>query len=151
MLERTGNGWPLIWGKGTKQLKNNKSRDPLGFPNELFKPLNAREDLNIAILCMMNKIKRTQTIPVILKYCNITSLYENKGSRKDFDYYNYKIFFWVRVLQSILDKLIYIDKYPEFDKHMSETYITVQKGKNIRDYIFVTSAILNNIARRRLN
>ena len=30
-----------------KELKNNKSRHPPGFPNELFKPVNAGEDLNI--------------------------------------------------------------------------------------------------------
>ena len=46
-------------------LKNNKSRDPLGFPNKLFKTVNAGDDLKCAILIMMNKIKRTQKF---LKY-----------------------------------------------------------------------------------
>ena len=32
-----------------KQLKNNKSRDPLGLANELFKPNNAGEDLKLAV------------------------------------------------------------------------------------------------------
>ena len=63
-----------------KQLKNNKSRDPLGFPNELFKTDSAGDDLKCAILAMMNEMKRTQKIPEILKYCNITSLFKNKSS-----------------------------------------------------------------------
>ena len=70
-----------------KQLKNNKSRDPLGFPNEPFKPVNGGDDLKCAILIMMNENKRTQKIPEILKHCNITSLYKNKGSRKEFTNY----------------------------------------------------------------
>ena len=37
---------------------------------------------------MMNEMKRTQQIPEILKYCNITSLFKNKGSRKDFANYS---------------------------------------------------------------
>ena len=45
-----------------KQLKSNKSRDPLGFANELFKPQNAGEDLKVATLKLMNQIKTTQTI-----------------------------------------------------------------------------------------
>ena len=50
-----------------KQLKNNKSRDPLGLANELFKPINAGIDLKIAILKMMNQIKKQQIVPDILK------------------------------------------------------------------------------------
>ena len=33
-----------------KQLKNNKSRDPMGFANELFKPANAGHNLKVAVL-----------------------------------------------------------------------------------------------------
>ena len=40
-----------------KQLKNNKSRDPLGLANELFKPPNAGTDLKVATLHLMNQIK----------------------------------------------------------------------------------------------
>ena len=40
-----------------KHLKVNKSRDPLAFANELFKPNNAEEDLKLAVLQLMNQIK----------------------------------------------------------------------------------------------
>ena len=41
-----------------KQLKNNKSRDPIGFANEVLKPENAGVDLKLALLKMSNKIKK---------------------------------------------------------------------------------------------
>lgn len=90
--------------KVLQQLKNNKSRDPLGFAHELFKPQNAGQDLKIAILKLMNQMKSQQKIPEILKYCNITSLYKKKGSKKDFN--NYRGIFRVTILRNILDKLI---------------------------------------------
>jgi hypothetical protein len=73
--------------KVLNQLKNNKSRDPMGFANELFKPSNAGSDLQAATLKLMNQIKSDQIFPDILKSCNITSIYKNKGSRKEFDNY----------------------------------------------------------------
>ena len=39
------------------KLKNNKSRDPNGLVNELFKEEAAGEDLKVAILNLMNRIK----------------------------------------------------------------------------------------------
>ena len=41
----------------TVQLKSNKSRDPSGYGNELFRPENTGEDLKIAVLKMMNQKK----------------------------------------------------------------------------------------------
>ena len=38
-----------------KQLKNNKSIDPLGYSNELFKPENAGPDLKLDVLRMSKK------------------------------------------------------------------------------------------------
>ena len=61
-----------------KQLKNNKSRDPMGFANELFMPANAGHNLKVAVLKMMNTIKTQQEVPNIIKQCNITSIYKKK-------------------------------------------------------------------------
>ena len=68
-----------------RQLKTKKSRDPLGLANELFKPENAGDDLKLAVLKLMNQIKNQQVVPEQLKYCNITSLYKQKGRKQDFD------------------------------------------------------------------
>ena len=65
--------------KVLKQLKNSISRDPLGFPNELFKPTNSGLDLQVATLKLINQIKSAQLFPDLLKSCNITSIYKNKG------------------------------------------------------------------------
>ena len=96
----------------------------------------------------MNQIKTTQKIPEILKYCNITSIYKNKGSRKDFS--NYRGIFRVTVFRSILDKLIYNDEYPQIDENITDSNVGARKGRNIRDNIFVTNAIMNSISKRRL-
>ena len=96
-----------------KQLKNKKARDPLGISNELFKPENAGEDLKIALLKMSNKIKTQQVVPKALGLCNITSLYKNKGSQKDYN--NYRGIFRVTAIRSIIDKLIYNDEYEFID------------------------------------
>ena len=56
------------------QLKSNKSRDTLGYSNEIIKPENAGKDLKFAVLKMSNKIKKDQQFPEALRHCNITSL-----------------------------------------------------------------------------
>ena len=64
-----------------KKLKKKKSCDPLGRSNELFRM--AGSDFTCAVLKCMNRIKDQQTFPQCLQKYNITSLYKNKGSRKD--------------------------------------------------------------------
>ena len=96
----------------------------------------------------MNQIKSTQVFPEVLKYCNITSLYKSKGSRKEFC--NYRGIFRVTVLRSILDKLIYNDEYPGIDKHLTDSNVGARKNKNIQDNFFVINAVLNNASKRKL-
>ena len=131
-----------------KQLKTNKSRDPHGLANELFKAGNAGKDMKRAILLMMNQIKTQQKVPKSLKLCNITSLYKNKGSRKEFE--NYRGIFRVTILRSILDKLIYNDEYPTIDENMTDSNVGARKNRNIRDNIFVINAITNHAVKRKL-
>ena len=131
-----------------RQLKDNKSRDPLGLANELFKPKNAGSDLKIAVLKLMNQMKTQQVFPEPLKLSNISSLYKNKGSRKDFD--NYRGIFRVTILRSILDKLIYNDEYANIDEHLTDSNVGARRGRNIRDNIFVINAILNQIKKQKL-
>ena len=86
-------------------LKKNKSRDPLGYANEIFKIDVAGADLKKAILILMNKIKAEQKFPEALELCDISSIYKNKGARNNFE--NYRGIFRVPILRSILDRLIY--------------------------------------------
>ena len=130
------------------QLKPNKSRDPMGLSHELFKPKNAGSDLKEAILCLMNQIKTQQIFPASLQFCNITSIYKQKGKKQDFN--NYRGIFRVTILRSILDKLIYNDEYSNIDQHLTDSNVGARKGRNIRDNIFVLSAIQNEIVKKKI-
>ena len=129
-----------------KELKNNKSRDPMALANELFKPDNAGADLKTAVLKLMNQIKTQLIFPEPLRYCNITSLYKHKGSKNDFN--NYRGIFRVAILRSILDKLIYNSEYLNIDANLTDCNVGARKGCNIRDNIFVVSAVLNEAVKK---
>ena len=130
-----------------KQLKNNKSKDPLDLPNEIFKPKNIGTDLKLALLRLMNQIKRQQIVPEKMKLCNITSLFKNKGSKKNFE--NYRGIFRVVTLRCIMDKLIYNDQYPEIDSNLTDSNVGARRNRNIRDNIFVINAVTNEIVRKK--
>ena len=57
--------------KVLKHLKKDKSRDPHGLINEIFKREVAGDDLKEAILTLMNRIKSDQIYPESLELCNI--------------------------------------------------------------------------------
>ena len=69
--------------KVLKSLKNNKTRDPVGMINEIFKPGCAGDDLKLALLYLFNGIKRNCYIPEYMTLANITTLYKLKGSKMD--------------------------------------------------------------------
>jgi hypothetical protein len=54
--------------KVLKGLKNNKTRDPQGLINEIFKPGVLSNDLKLAMLDLFNRIKKEQKIP---SFCNL--------------------------------------------------------------------------------
>ena len=123
-------------------LKKNKSKDPNGLVNEIFKEESAGEDLKIAILMLMNRIKDEQLYPKCLELCNISSIWKMKGPRNEFS--SYRGIFRVSVFRAILDRLIYNDEYPNIDKNLSDSNVGARKTRNVRDNIFVLNAILNS-------
>ena len=100
-------------------------------------------DLIKAVTKCMNNIKDQQVIPEYLQKCNVTSLYKNKGSRKDFNCY--RGVFRSTILRSILDKLIFNDEYQSIDDNLTDSNIGGRRGRNIRDHIYVINAIMNSI------
>ena len=126
-----------------KDLPKGKARDALGQANELFKEEAAGSDLKLATLKLMNLIKKKHTFPESLQACNITSLYKNKGSRKDL--MQYRGVFRLTVLRSILDKLMYNDLYETIDQNLTDGNVGAQKERNIRDNIFVLGALMNSL------
>ena len=68
-----------------KYLKKGKSRDPYGYCNELFKQNVAGDDLKLALLKLMNRIKEDQIFPKCMELCNISSIWKGKSPRNDYD------------------------------------------------------------------
>ena len=124
-------------------LKKNKSRDPHGYANELFRPEVAGKDLKLAILKLMNKIKTDQAFPKEMELCDISSVYKRKGCRNSFN--SYRGIFRVSFLRCILDRLIYNDEYEIIDNNLTDSNVGARKGRNIRDNIFVLNAISNSV------
>ena len=129
--------------KVLKNLKNNKSRDPFGLCHELFKENTAGEDLKLAILKLVNRIKSEQIFPDILQICDITSIYKLKGNKSDFN--SYRGIFRVPIFRTILDRLIYNDQYEIIDEALSDCNVGARKNRNVRDNIFVLNAITNSV------
>ena len=126
-----------------KNLKKNKSRDPMGYANEIFSPSIAGLDFRLAILNLMNRIKAEQKYPEVLEMCNISSIYKNRGSRNSFE--NYRGIFRVSILRTILDRLIYNDEYSIIDSQLTDSNVGARKNRNVRDNVFVLNAIMNSV------
>ena len=124
-------------------LKTNKSRDPHGLINDLFKPGVIGSDLKTSLLAMLNKIRENCSIPEFIEWANVTSLYKGKGDRLDLK--NERGIFIVSVLRSILMKLIYNDNYETIDSNMSDSNVGARKNKNIRNHIFVVNGIIHDV------
>ena len=125
------------------KLKNNKSLDPLGMVNEIFKPGCIGSDLFTALLRLFNQCKLSQSIPTQLTLSNITSIHKNKGSRLLLE--NDRGIFLQPVLKKILDKVIYHDMFEDIDNKMSESNIGARKKRNIRDHLFIIYSIINSV------
>ena len=124
-----------------KKLKNDKSRDPHGLVNELFKPGVAGSDFKKSFLCMSNKIKNEIFIPTFMHYANIVSIYKGKGEKTDFE--NDRGIFIINIFRSIVMKMVYKDTYSLVDGNMSDSNVGARKNKNIRNHIFVLNGIIN--------
>ena len=132
-----------------KNLKSGISRDPMGLANELFHPEVAGSDLKLALLKLMNKIKRDQIFPEKFEECNISSIWKSKGPKNQFE--SYRGVFRVSVFRNILDRIIYNDKYHNIDSNLTDSNVGSRKNRNIRDHIFVLNAVINSITQDNEN
>ena len=126
-----------------KSLKNNKSIDPNGMINELFKEGCIGEHLEDSLLKLFNGIKENFYIPEFLARENICTIYKNKGSRLEMD--NDRGIFILTALKKILDKLIFLEKFDDIDKNMSDSNIGARKGRNVKDHLFIIYGIINSV------
>ena len=113
-------------------LKNNKSRDPHGLINELFKPGIIGDNLFQSLLIMLNKIKSDTVMPDITHLTDIVAVYKGKGGRMELS--SERGIFIVNIIRSILMKLVYKDNYPTVDESMSDSNVGARIKKNIRNH-----------------
>ena len=127
--------------KTLRKLKDNKSRDPHGLLNELFKPGVIGKDLEISLLKLLNKVKMENNIPAIMQFVNIVAIYKGKG--KKIDLTNDRGIFLVNIFRAVLMKMIYKDNYDTVDGNMSDSNVGARRKKNIRNHIFILNGIIN--------
>ena len=127
-----------------KSLKNNKSMDPNGIINEVFKEGFIGNDLRKALLQLFNGIKTNMYIPMYMTLANITTIFK-KGSRLDMN--SDRGIFILTVMKKILDKLIYKDNYKEVDARMTDSNIGARRRRNIKDHLFIIHGIINSVVR----
>ena len=120
-------------------LKNNKSRDPEGYINEIFKSELAGRNLKESLLLLCNKLKQGKLISNFMKVANITTV-PKKGSRLLLT--NERGIFRVSVIRSILMKLIY-------DAKMFDSQMGGRKGKGCRNNIFILNGIIHEQRNRK--
>ena len=128
--------------KALGALKNNKSRDPEGFLNEIFKKNVIGTNLKHSMVSMFNRIRQKRLIPVFLNFTNITTV-PKKGSM--IELMNERGIFRVSVLRSILMRMIYNDKYPVIDSNMSDCQMGARKNKGCKNNIFIVNGIIHDV------
>ena len=131
--------------KVLKSLKNNKTMDPNGMINEIFKPGCIGTDLEEALLILFNGIKTKMSLPEFLTLGNITSIWKQKGSKKDMN--SERGIFILTVLKKCLDKLIFFDNVNEIDENMSDSNIGGRKDRNIKNHLFMIYGIINSVVK----
>ena len=133
--------------KVLKSTKNNAARDAHGHVYELFK--HGGRNLKLSLLRLCNLTRRKQEYPDIFQLSNITSIYKSRGRKDDLN--SDRGVFNVVKIRTILDKLIYNDKYRFIDDNMSCSNIGGRKNRNIRDHLFVINAIINDAIQNNQN
>ena len=145
-LEKTANIKTDEWkiedlDKALRQLKKNKSRDPMGLANEIFRPEVAGHDLKESLLTMFNKIKESTFLPEFFKEKNISAIPKGSGDVTNLEQERGIVI--GSIFNNILMKLIYNQKYEIVDENMSESQVGSRKGKNIRNNNFMIYGIMN--------
>ena len=123
-------------------LKSNKARDPNNLVNELFKSSAIGEDLEAALLHLVNGVKENFYVPETFQISNITTI--QKKNKSKFSLESERGIFTQSVFKKVLDRLIYHDKYPLLDMSMTDSNIGSRKGRNIRNHLFIIHGIINS-------
>ena len=131
-----------------KKLQNSKSGDHYGLIYELFKPDVIGKDLFKSLLLLCNEVKRQQLVPEFLQFTDITSIFKNKGDRRNLD--NDRGIFSVSKVRSIIDRLAYNGYYKTVDLNMTDSNVGARENRSIADNLFVVYAIQNEAMKKKI-
>ena len=146
LKSKKSQAWPLEALENVlKAMKNNKSRDPHGLLNEIFKPGVCGNNLKLGILNLVNGIKENFHFPDYVQWANITTIYKKSGSRLSLE--NERGIFILSVIRKIIDRMIYNDMFKEIDTNMSDSNIGGRKNKNIKNHLFIIYGIINSVVK----
>ena len=101
------------------------------------------DDLFAALKSLVNGIKENFYFPEYMLWENIVTIFKNKGLRLEMN--NDRGIFILTTLKKILDNLIYLDKFEELDRNMSDSNIGARKGRNVKDHLFLIYGIINSV------
>ena len=105
------------------------------------------DDLNKALkslLKLSNLVKEKQVYPDIFQPSNISSIYKKKGEKSDLK--NDRGIFNEVKIRSILEKLVYNEKYETIEASMSCSNIGARKNRNVRDHLLVINSIFHEVS-----
>ena len=114
---------------------------------ELFKPNIAGWDIYNSLTSLFNCMKDELLVPDFLQLMSITSIYKNRGSKSEIS--SERGVFNLSKIRSVLDKLLYKDKYELIDSNLSCSNVGGRKQRNIRDHLFVLYSIINDVKNGR--
>ena len=132
-----------------KHLKRNKTRDPNGLVNELFKDEVSGRDFKISLLTLFNRMKEENFIPDFVRLADVATIYKGKGDKSDLK--NDRGIFLVTIFRSILMRLIYQDFYNDLDKSISDSQVGGRKAKSVRNHVWVLNGIICDILSKKHN
>ena len=125
-----------------KSLKLNKSRDPHGLLNEIFKPGVMGLDFKRSLLMLLNKLKRELHVPSFMQLADIVAIYKGKGDKLSLE--NDRGIFILNIFRSIMMKMIYAEKYHTIDQNMSDSNVGARRKKSIRNHLFILNGLIND-------
>ena len=104
-----------------QKLKANKSKDPNGWINEIFKSEVCGQNLKEALVMFYNTLKNEMFIPNFMNYSNITSIKKRKSKKLNID--NMRAIFSLIIFKKISDNLLLNDLYKDIDENMTNANI----------------------------
>ena len=132
--------------KALSDLKINKSRDPDGYINELFKNNIIGQNLKLSVVMLFNCLIKEGKFNSFMRRSNITTIHK-KGSMLELR--NSRGVSRVSVVRSIFMRILYNLKYDNIDRNMSDGQMGGRKNKGCRNNLFIINGIIYNTLRSK--